>query len=46
MVLARPDVPLHTNGSERDIRTQVNRRKVSGGTRSDLGTSAATPSSA
>ena len=29
--------PLHTNGSENDIRCQVTRRKVSGGTRSDLG---------
>jgi hypothetical protein len=37
MVLDRPDVPLHTNGSENDIRTPVTRRKVSGGTRSDLG---------
>ena len=37
MVLDRPDTPLHTNGSENDIRTPVTRRKVSGGTRSDLG---------
>ena len=37
MVLERPDVPLHTNGSENDIRTHVTRRKVSGGTRSDAG---------
>ncbi len=37
MVLERPDVPLHTNGSESDIRSHVTRRKVSGGTRSDLG---------
>lgn len=37
MVLDRPDIPLHTNGSEGDIRTYVTRRKVSGGTRSDLG---------
>ena len=36
-VLERPDVPLHTNGSENDIRTHVTRRKVSGGTRSDIG---------
>ena len=36
-VLERPDVPLHTNGSENDIRTHVTRRKVSGGTRSDAG---------
>jgi hypothetical protein len=37
LALNRPDVPLHTNGSERDIREQVIRKKVSGGTRSDLG---------
>ena len=37
MVLDRPDVPLHTNGSENDIRSHVTRRKVSGGTRSDTG---------
>lgn len=36
-VLERPEVPLHTNGSENDIRCQVTRRKVSGGTRSDTG---------
>ena len=37
MVLERPDIPLHTNGSENDIRCQVTRRKVSAGTRSDAG---------
>lgn len=37
MVLERPEIPLHTNGSENDIRCQVTRRKVSGGTRSDAG---------
>lgn len=37
LVLTRPDVPLHTNGSESDIRDYVKKRKVSGGTRSDLG---------
>jgi hypothetical protein len=37
MVLNRPEIPLHTNGSENDIRCQVTRRKVSAGTRSDLG---------
>ncbi|MEK1889814.1 MAG: transposase [Phyllobacterium sp.] len=37
MVLDRPDIPLHTNGSENDIRCQVTRRKLSGGTRSDAG---------
>ena len=37
MVLDRPEIPLHTNGSENDIRCQVTKRKISGGTRSDLG---------
>ena len=37
MVLDRPDTPLHTNGSENDIRCQVTRRKISAGTRSDHG---------
>jgi hypothetical protein len=37
LVLDRPDVPLHTNGSEGDIRDYVKKRKVSGGTRSDVG---------
>ena len=37
MVLERPEMPLHTNGSENDIRCQVTRRKVSAGTRSDVG---------
>jgi len=37
LVLKRPDIPLHTNGSENDIRGYVQWRKVSGGTRSDLG---------
>src|SRR6195952_4333326 len=37
MVLDRPEIPLHTNGSENDIRCQVTRRKVSAGTRSDIG---------
>ncbi|MFC3325020.1 IS66 family transposase [Mesorhizobium cantuariense] len=36
-VLDRPDIPLHTNGSENDIRCQVIRRKISGGTRSNRG---------
>ncbi len=35
--LDRPEIPLHTNGSENDIRAQVTRRRVSGGTRSDTG---------
>ena len=37
MVLERPQIPLHTNGSENDIRCQVTRRKISAGTRSDVG---------
>jgi hypothetical protein len=37
MVLDRPGTPLHTNGSENDIRCYVTRRKVSAGTRSDVG---------
>ena len=37
LVLDRPDIPLHTNGSEGDIRDYVKKKKVSGGTRSDLG---------
>jgi len=36
-VLERPDIPLHTNGSENDIRSVVTKRKISGGTRSDHG---------
>ena len=37
LVLERPEIPLHTNDSERDLRDYVKKRKVSGGTRSDLG---------
>lgn len=37
IVLDRPEIPLHTNGSENDVRCQVTKRKVSGGTRSDAG---------
>ena len=37
IVLDRPESPLHTNGSENDIRCHVTKRKVSGGTRSDAG---------
>ena len=36
-VLDRPEIPLHTNGSENDIRCHVTKRKISGGTRSDAG---------
>ena len=37
MVLERPEIPLHSNTSENDVRCHVTRRKVSGGTRSDCG---------
>jgi hypothetical protein len=37
LVLDRPEIPLHTNGSERDLRPQVIKRKISGGTRSEQG---------
>ena len=37
MVLDRPEIPLHTNGSENDIRCQVTKRAISGGTKSDIG---------
>lgn len=37
LVLERPEIPLHTNRSETDIRDYVKKRKVSGGTRSDEG---------
>ena len=37
MVLDRPEIPLHTNGSENDIRCYVTRRKISAGTRSEIG---------
>jgi hypothetical protein len=36
-VLDRPEVPLHNNGRESDIRGYVKVRKISGGTRSDAG---------
>jgi len=34
LVLDRPEIPLHNNASESDIREYVKRRKVSGGTKS------------
>ncbi|HXA24778.1 MAG TPA: hypothetical protein VNW90_21030 [Acetobacteraceae bacterium] len=43
MVLDHPEIPLHswaakqTNGSENDIRCQVTKRHISGGTHSDIG---------
>jgi hypothetical protein len=36
-VLERPEIPLHTNASENDIRGFVTKRKISGGTVSDKG---------
>ena len=36
-VLERPEVPLHNNASESDIREYVKKRKISGGTRSTAG---------
>lgn len=37
LVLQRPDIPLHNNLSEGDIREYVIKRKISGGTRSENG---------
>ena len=37
LVLERPDIPLHNNLSENDIRDYVKRRKISATTRSDSG---------
>ncbi len=36
-VLERPDLPLHNNASEQDIREFVTKRKISGSTRSNEG---------
>jgi len=36
-VLDFPHIPLHNNGSEREIREYVTKRKISGGTRSTTG---------
>lgn len=36
-VLDRPEIPLHTNSSENDIRAHVIKRKISGGTKSHAG---------
>ena len=33
-VLERPEIPLHTNASENDLRTCVTKRRISGGTMS------------
>jgi hypothetical protein len=37
MVLKRPEIPLHTNASENDLRACVIKRKISGGTMSSDG---------
>jgi hypothetical protein len=37
LVLERPELPLHNNLSETDIREYVKRRKISGGTRNEDG---------
>jgi Transposase IS66 family len=37
IVLDHPEIPLHTNGSENDIRCQMTKRQVSGGTKTDTG---------
>ena len=37
LVLERPEIQIHTNASENDLREQVKRRKISEGTRSGLG---------
>ena len=37
LVLEHPELPLHNNPSESDIRQYVKKRKISAGTRSDLG---------
>jgi hypothetical protein len=36
-ILERPEIPLHNNAMESDIREYVKRRKISGGTRNDAG---------
>lgn len=36
-ILDCPQLPLHNNAAETDIREYVTRRKISGGTRSDAG---------
>ena len=37
LVLDHPELPLHNNLSENDIRQYVKKRKISAGTRSDAG---------
>ena len=40
LVLERPEIPLHNNLSENDIRDYVKKRKISATTRSELGRAA------
>ncbi len=42
-VLDKPELPLHNNASEQDIREFVTKRKISGSTRSDEGRSCRDP---
>jgi len=37
LVLKRPDIPLHNNLSENDIRKYVKKRKINGSTRNNIG---------
>src|SRR5215210_1060652 len=39
-VLERPEIPLHTNATENDLRACVTKRKISGGTMSEAGRTA------
>ena len=39
-MLQHPEIPLHTNGSENDLRACVTKRKISGGTMSTAGRTA------
>jgi hypothetical protein len=36
-VLERPDLPLHNNRRENDLRDMVKKRQISAGTRSEVG---------
>jgi hypothetical protein len=46
LVLDHPEIPLHNNLSESDIREWAKKRKISAGTRSELAGAAAIPLSA
>ena len=46
LVLDRPEIPLHTNGSENDIRCFVTKRKISARPAPRPASGRATPSSA